>query len=217
MKKIDIDNWERKSHYNWFSSFADPTMALDVKMDITALLEFCKRRKVSSFAAVMYIACDALNKDEAFRLRVSDGEVVCIDYANVAYTIMVNDRYFVNCRARMNEGFKTFLDDVEANRKKFNGSNFVQQQYNNVSVIDDIYCSCLPWINFTSVKQPIPDNSDESKSIPRICWGKYFTEGERTYLTLNITANHALVDGINFGSVFDRIQEVFDDPERALG
>ena len=37
MKKIDISTWERKSHYEWFSSFADPSIAFDVKMDITLL------------------------------------------------------------------------------------------------------------------------------------------------------------------------------------
>lgn len=215
MKKIDLEHWERRSHYEWFSSFADPSVSMDVKMDLTALLSDCKREGVSSFAAVMYLVCKSVNANRAFRLRISGQDVVEIPFANVAYTIMVNDSRFVNCRART-QGFGVFLEDVERNRREFENSNFVQKQYNNVSVIDDIYCSCVPWVNFTSVRQPIPDRSPESKSIPRVCWGRYFREGERTYTTLNVTANHALVDGIDLAKVFEGAQTLFDGGKNSL-
>ena len=43
MKKIDLSTWERKSHYAWFSQFSNPSIALDVKMNITNVLDFCKK------------------------------------------------------------------------------------------------------------------------------------------------------------------------------
>ena len=214
MKKIDVASWDRKSHYEWFSAFADPSVAFDVKMDITELLAWCKSRGVSSFAALMYIVTESINGEEAFRLRVLGEDVVLVDYANVAYTIMVNEDTFVNCRARLNRGFRAYCEDVEANRVKFSDSNYVQDEYNDVSVVNDIYCSCVPWLNFTSVRQPVPDHIPESRSIPRACWGKYVKEGDRTYVTLNITASHALVDGLNMSRVFSAIQAGFDDPQK---
>jgi chloramphenicol O-acetyltransferase type A len=211
MKEIDLENWERKSHYEWFSSFADPSVAYDVKMNITKVLSFCKEKKMSSFSVIMYVICNCINENKAMRLRVLDDKVYEVEKANVAYTIMVNDTCFVNCRADMKNGFYAYLDDIENNKKKYNNSNYVQDEYNSTSVIDDIYCSCTPWLNFVSVKQPIPDKNPENKAIPRACWGKYYNEGDSVFMTLNITANHALVDGLDISNVFNKIQDTFDN------
>lgn len=212
MKKIDIESWERKSHYRWFSSFARPTLAMDIKLDVTNILKEAKAKHVSTFASIMYVFSEALNHNRGFRLREFHGDVVEIEHANVAYTIMVNENTFVNCRARTGLGFQTYADDFYANKKKYENSNYVQEEYNNVEIIDDIYCSCTPWINFLSVEQPIPDNNHESRSIPRLAWGAYYQEGEKTYITLNITANHALVDGIDFAKVVKEIEAMFASP-----
>ena len=211
-KIIDIENWERKSHYKWFSAFADPMVALNVKMDITNLLSFCKEQDISSFALIMYIVCECINDNNAMRLRIKGGDVIELDFANVAYTIMVNERCFVNCRAHTHFGWKKYLNDIENNRMRFINSNFIQEEYNDTTIVDDIYCSCLPWLSFLSVTQPIPDNSMESKSIPRIVWCKYYNENQRIYTTMNITANHALVDGMDLSDVYQKIQNAFNDP-----
>ena len=216
MKKIDIGTWTRRSHYEWFSSFADPTLAMNVRMDVTNLLDYCKRENVSSFAAIMYIVCRCANYNRAFRLRICGDDVVEIDYANVAYTVMTAENEFINCRAPMASGFKVYCDEVEANRLRALSKRCVQKQFNNTSIIDDIYCSCVPWVDFQSVVQPIPDKSADNKSIPRICWGKYCKQNDKVFMTLNITASHALVDGYNMSCLFNSIQQVFDKPELAL-
>ncbi len=213
MKKIDLSTWERKSHYAWFSQFADPSIAIDAKMNITNVIEFSKKRGVSSYAIIMYTICMCMNQNKAFRLRILNDEVLEIGLANVAYTIMVNDSCFVNCRANLKQGFEVYLSEVKENQIKYSNSNYIQEEYNSVAIIDDIYCSCLPWLNFSSIKQPIPDKIPESKAIPRACWGRYYTEFDCTYMTLNITANHALVDGLDMANVFNNIQKAFDDIE----
>ena len=217
MRKIDLETWERKSHYKWFSSFADPTLAMDVKMDVTEILRYCKENGISSYAAIMYVISESMNRNSAFRLRVLNGEIIEIDRANVAYTIMVNESCFVNCRARVGYGFDLYIQDVKNNQEKYNNSNFIQEEYNDTAIVDDVYCSCIPWTNFLSLRQPIPDKLPESWCIPRAAWGKYYKEGERTYMTLNLTASHALVDGIDFSRVFDIIQSGFSCPEKFIG
>ena len=126
---------------------------------------------------------------------------------------MVNESCFVNCRARTSFGFDTYIDDVKKNQEKYNNSNFIQEEYNDTAIVDDIYCSCIPWTNFLSLRQPIPDKLPESWCIPRAAWGKYYTEGDRTFMTLNLTASHALVDGIDFSRVIDAVQWGFSNPD----
>ena len=216
MKQIDIEKWARKSHYNWFSKFANPTVALDFKLDVTNLLKYCETRKLSSFSILMYAVCKCVNRNEAMRLRIKNEKVYLIDAANVAYTIMVNDHDFVNCRARTCLGLKVFLQDVEDNRQRYCNSNYIQEEYNDTSVVDDVYCSCLPWLSFLSVAQPIPDNDNSSKSIPRLCWCKYYEENKRVYTTFNITINHALVDGIDLALVCNDIQQTINNLDKCL-
>lgn len=215
-KKIDVETWERKSHFRWFSSFADPTAAVNVKTDVTGVLEYCRRNNVSSFAVIMYVICECMNAEKAFRYRILGGEPVEIPYANVGYTVLVNDSYFVNCHARTHSGFETYLSDVKGNKEKFVNNGCVQQTFNDVAVINDIYCSCVPWIAFESVTQPIPDKDAENRAIPRACWCKYYTENGRTFTTLNITADHSLVDGYDISKVFIAIQKAFDNIEDFL-
>ena len=213
MKEIDIEKWERKSHYNWFGAFANPCFSLEVRMDITRVLKFCKKNNTSSFATIMYAVCKCLNESLPFRYRILDGKVYEIPHANVAYTIAVND-YFVNTRADMTMNYFDFCKYVKNEQQKMIHSGYVQETYNNTTIVNDIYCSCVPWIDFVSAQQPIPDNMPESNCIPRVCWGKYVKKKwmNKTYMTMNITASHALVDGQDMAKAFVRIQEIFDNP-----
>ena len=217
MKKIDLSTWERQSHFAWFSQFANPSIAFDVKMDITRVLDYCKNKGLSSYSIIMYVICKCINENKAMRLRTLGDDVVEIDCANVAYTIMVNDYCFVNCRARLTEGFEVYLKDIKENKTRYTNSSYIQKEYNSIAIIDDIYCSCIPWINFMSIKQPVPDKIPESKSIPRACWGQYYNEGESIKMTLNITANHALADGKDLSDVFNNIQYSFNNIEKIIG
>ena len=47
-------------------------------------------------------------------------------------------------------------------------------------------------------------------SIPRICWGKYTESDGKFSLTLNLAANHALVDGYPLSQVAVHLQTLLD-------
>lgn len=216
MVKIDLNQWARKSHYEWFSAFADPSFSMNVRMDITALLTFCEQMRYSSFATVMYFVCTCLNTIPAFRLRTRAGEVVELDGANVAYTAMSNTGNFVNCRASLAVECEAFVREVRANKERLESDSYQQKHFNDLSIVDDIYCSCVPWVDFLSVTQPIPDHVPDNKSIPRVCWGRYSKEESGTFMTLNLTANHALVDGYEMAEAFCSIQRAFSAPQAFL-
>ena len=211
MEKIDIENWDRSSHYKWFSQFADPTLALDVRIDDTILLSFCNKEKISSFGTILYTVCYCINKIPALRLRMLNGSVVRVENANCAYTVLNDKSQFMNAHIDTSLSFKDFLRKTEENKHSFVEKHYVQKEYNSIEIIDDIYCSCAPWIDFLSVKQPIPDFSAESLSIPRVCWGKYVFDSDKAFITMNITVNHALVDGLDLALVFGNIQKTFNN------
>ncbi len=63
------------------------------------------------------------------------------------------------------------------------------------------------------MSHPMPLGDDGSLSIPRIVWGKYVEEDGRLRMTMNITADHVLMDGYQMSMAFKAVQERFDDPE----
>ena len=74
--------------------------------------------------------------------------------------------------------------------------------------VGQIFTSCVPWVEFTQVVQPVPSPGDCN---PRIVFGKYIREGERTKMPLHIQCNHALVDGYHIAEFFRIFQQINDD------
>lgn len=70
-------------------------------------------------------------------------------------------------------------------------------------------------IYFTHLTHPVP--SQPGDSVPRVSWGKYFTEGERLKMPVHVQANHAVMDGLHLGRYFLNFQELLDHPETFFG
>ena len=78
---------------------------------------------------------------------------------------------------------------------------------------DLLFLTSLPWVSFTGVIHPMCLNPD---CIPRFAFGKFFPEGERLKMPLNVQAHHALVDGVHMGRYYEIMQAYLDHPERYL-
>ena len=73
---------------------------------------------------------------------------------------------------------------------------------------DLVYITCLPWIKFTHISHTISLNKDDS--VPRISWGKYYKQGERTLLPFSVQVHHALADGYHVALFVDKLQQFID-------
>ena len=61
-KVIELKDLKKINQYNWFRTFSNPCYGLDVKMDVTKILEFSKRTNTSFFINVLYIITQELKK-----------------------------------------------------------------------------------------------------------------------------------------------------------
>ena len=206
MKKIDVESWNRRKQFNWFSTFSNPCYCINAKIDCTNVVKICKQNKKSFFVCFMYLVMKSLNSIEEFRLRYIDGEVFSFDTINPAFTVMTNAGVFENVRHEMKEDFKEFynlskkvIEDAKVEIK-------VKDEY-NTNRYDEYYLTTTPWLDFESATHPIPDDKN-SLSVPRVCWGKYSLVNDRYILTLNINVSHALVDGYPVCQAFNKIQEM---------
>ena len=68
---------------------------------------------------------------------------------------------------------------------------------------DLLFISTLPWLSYTALVQPVPAPAD---SNPRITWGRFYAEGEKTLLPVSVLCNHALVDGLHIAAFYRRLE-----------
>lgn len=211
MKFIDIENWKRKDHYNYFKQLNYPHFNICGNIDITKFYRYIKEKELPFFISILYASTKTANNIKEFRCRIRDDKVLEHETVNPSFTVMTEGEVFSFCTVKFIDGFNNF---------KTNTLKEIEKTKNNVSMKDEpgrddlLYITSIPWVSFTNITHPIQMNPVDS--IPRISWGKYFEESGKIKLPLSVQAHHALVDGIHVGQYFNTIQKILDNPQEYL-
>lgn len=207
-KIIDIESWNRSNPYKWFSTFSDPTYGFNVKIDVTNVVLYSKETKTSFFINFMYVVNKALNQIEALRYRVVNNKVRLYEYIDPTWTVRVEKLdTFDNARGKYFDEYKKYYDFNKKITEDIKNSSRIKDGYNDGDAFSDYYITCIPWLSFLSMSDPIPDNNIPSASVPRICWDKYQFSDGKYFLTLHISVSHALVDGKDLADAFNLVQD----------
>ncbi len=205
MKYIDLETYPRRSHFEFFKSYAYPYVGMTANVDVTKLIAAAKVRGGSGFLACLWAAAQAANAVPELRQRIVGEGIVEFDHCDTSHTVAMEDHTFCNCRTDCRMSLEDFLlrgKQWQEETKQRHG--FVQPGDDETSLI---FASCVPWVAFTQVIQPTPIPAD---SNPRIVFGRYIREGEKTLMPLAIQCNHALVDGYHIGEFYRIFQEIAD-------
>jgi len=211
MKYIDIENWNRKNHYNYFKQLSYPHFNICANLDITRFYQYIKENKVPFFITMLFVSTKTANSIKEFRLRIREDKVAEYETVSPSFTVMAENEVFNFCTAKFVGEFSDF---------KTNTSKEIEKAEKNVSIEDEpgrddlLYITSIPWVSFTSITHPIQMNPVDS--IPRISWGKFFEENGKIKLPMSVQVHHALVDGMHVGQYFNKIQEILDNPEKYL-
>ena len=205
MRIIDLENFPRRSHFEFFKSYAYPYVGITANVDVTNLYNAAKAMGGSPFLAFLWAAANAANSIPEMRQRIVDDGIVEYDHCDTAHTVALPDGTFVNCQTDCRRSFyefQTYGVNCQEDAKKRHG--FVQPGDDETSLI---FVSSTPWLTFTQVIQPTPIPAD---SNVRIVFGKFFEQNGRKLMPLAIQCNHALVDGLHVGQFYQKFQELAD-------
>ena len=206
IKYIDMETYPRRSHFEYFGSLAYPYVGFTANVDVTNPIRFAKERGASTFLAILYVAVKAANAVPELRQRIVDGKIAEYDYCNIGYTVALPDKTFCNCYTESRMSIEEFFVDAKARQEEaMKHPGFVNPDEDETGLI---FASCIPWLAFTQCIQPAPIPADCN---PRIVFGKYIKEGERTLMPLHIQCNHALVDGYHLSEFYRIFQELADE------
>ena len=204
MNYLDIENWNRKQHFEHFSKLLDPYFAVVVDVDVTDAFQYAKEKNVSFFALYLHACIKAINSVENLRYRIQEDKVVIHDVIHASATIPREDSTFGFSFVHFSEDFDVFNENLEKEKERIANSTDLFPPVNSE---DCIYCSALPWYNFMSHKEPI---SGFKESVSKLAFGKFVKKEGRLMMPVSIAVNHALVDGYHVGQFFESYQKELD-------
>jgi chloramphenicol O-acetyltransferase type A len=207
MKIIDINHWQRKSHFNFFSGMDYPHLNICFDVDITATRSYAKDQGLKLSNLILYFSTYAANQIPEMKTRIRDDQVVEHELVHPSFTVMGENNVFNYCNAEFGYDTLRFFQEVDENTQKIKLSDHL--------VLDDrddlIYITSLPWIKFTSIQHPI--NLNRNDSIPRLSWGRFTNKNDQWWMPYSFQVHHGLADGYHAGLFYDTFQEMLSSPE----
>ena len=209
MKRVvlDLEHYPRRAHFDYFRSLRDPYVGVTVPVDVTKLVEFCKRNRYSFFLTFLRTAVLAANRVPELRQRILGDGIVEDERCDSSHIELLEDGTYCYCSLRQDpaQPLKDYLAYAEQTRQACRKNASIEE---DEDVLGEFFISALPWLPYTDLRQPTA-GGDESN--PRITWGKY-TQDHRRRLMMPVTllAHHALVDGIHIARFYDTLQEALN-------
>jgi chloramphenicol O-acetyltransferase type A len=201
-QKLDINNWNRKEHFEFFSQMEEPFFGFTVNIDCTIAYEKAKRLDISFFNYYLHKTLIATNAIESFKYRIENGEVFVYDIINVSSTIMREDKTFGFSLIEFDEDIHKFntIAKKEIERVQ-NTTGLITRDFSDTNLI---HFSAVPWIDFTAVAHARGFNYPDS--CPKIAFGALREESGKKFMPLSIHVHHGLMDGYHVGLFLERLK-----------
>jgi chloramphenicol O-acetyltransferase type A len=202
---IDVEQWERKDHYNFFRRFEEPFFGITIEVDCTLAYKACKNSNASFFLWYLHKSLIAANETEPFRYRIEGDNVLLYDKVNASPTINRPDGTFGFSYFDYHLSFQLFSSKAQEEIEKVQRSTGLIPAIAGENVI---HYSSVPWLKFTSISHARAYSFKDS--IPKISFGK-MTEvnGIRT-MPVSVHAHHGLMDGYHVAQFMERFQDLMD-------
>jgi chloramphenicol O-acetyltransferase type A len=75
-KEINIEDWERKDYFKFFSDYEEPFWGMMSNVNCSAAYKYCKENNISFFLYYFYNSLKAVNEIKELRYRIEDNKVV---------------------------------------------------------------------------------------------------------------------------------------------
>ena len=206
---IDLDNWPRRHHFEFFKDYEIPFFNVCATVDVSRIHAWsCEEGGPSFFLASFYLSLRAANDIEPFRYRIRDDAVVVHEQIDGGSTVMREDGTF---------GFAYFDFGPSYVKFEVEGRQILDQARASSGPLLDrpdrddlIYYSIIPWVHFTGFTHA--RRIGRQDSVPRIVFGKHANLSGTRRMPVSVEVHHALLDGIDVGRFFERFQELLDNP-----
>jgi chloramphenicol O-acetyltransferase type A len=205
--RIDLETWERRAAYEFFSGFSEPYHGVCLRVDCTEAFHYAKSHRYSVFLTLLHRSLVAANRVENLKTRIVDEEVW-------RYQQIHGGSAVGRPNGTIGFGYYPFRADLEA---------FVREaslEVERVKSRDDlerhpgqdlIRYSVLPWLDFTSISHA--RDFVRRDSAPHITFGKISELHGRSTMPVSIHLHHGLADGLHVAQFVELFEKYLAAPE----
>lgn len=202
MKQLfDVEQWERKDHFNFFNRFEESFFGVCIDLDCTIAYDRCKKEEKGFFLYYLHQCLAAANAIAAFRLRIDDEKVYLYDQVHASAVINRPNGTFGFSYIDYAVDFDAFEKEakIEIERVKNSSGLIPAGSGDNV-----IHVSAMPWLKFTSLSHARSFSFKDS--CPKISFGKMTEVDGKKSMPVSIHVNHALMDGYHVSLFVEEFQ-----------
>ncbi len=207
MKYLDLENWNRKAHFDFFKGYDQPFFGITAEVDVTKAYKAAKQINCSFFLYYLHKSLVAINSLEPFKFRITEDEKVAIvDSVRAGATINRPDGTFSFSYLAYHKNFKAFGKEallVIEKIRKTTGLPYADRSQ------DVAYFSAIPWVKFTSIEHAM--HSKQHDSVPKIAFGKWEGREGKKYMPVSVHVHHALMDGVHVGQFYTLFQHLLNE------
>ena len=200
---LDLASWNRREHFEFFSSFEEPFFGLVATVDCTAALAEARQLGVPFFLYYLHRALQAVNAVENLRYRIEDGQVYCYDCIHASATIGRADHTFGFSFIEQQDELATFVRGAQVEIAAVQASPGLRLSPATARP-DVIHFSALPWVRFTGLTHA--RSFGHPDSCPKISVGQTYQQGAATLLPVAVNVHHGLADGYHVGLFLTEFQ-----------
>jgi chloramphenicol O-acetyltransferase type A len=207
MQYIDLDTWDRKDYFEAYLDNDFPYINIGAALDVTHLIEFSKKNDLSSYLTLVHTAHQVAESIVNFRYRIRQGRPVANERMSLSFTHLAPGRdLFINVTIDPPDDLMEFHARARA-RIERQGAELGLRELKDR--LDIIMYSAVPWIQYTHFVRTLVKAGVDSN--PKMSWGKYFEQGDRTLVTFSVQVHHGLMDGFHVGRYFAELQRRVDE------
>lgn len=207
---IDMNTWERKSNYEFFLNFQNPTISITSEVECGGAKERAKASGQSFFLHYLYAVLRAVNEIPEFRFRIDwEYRVVYFDTIDILTPIKVkeNGRFFT-VRIPWKEDFDTFYTEAKAVIDAIDpeGEPYTAEQTGKNELLDVVLLSATPDLYFTSLT--CTQEHRHGSNYPLMNAGKAVIREGKLVMPIAMTIHHGFIDGHHLSLFFKKVEEL---------
>ena len=199
--QIDIANWKRSHHYNFFKNFEQPFFGVCTEINCTAAYNYCKAYRQSFLMYYLHKSLLAANQVKEFKYRMKGGGVVEYHQISGSITVLRNDETFGFAYFDYTTNFGEFARQA---RQVIDAEKLAAGEELKFGPDSVIHYSILPDIKFTSMQHAQMLTANDS--VPKVVFGKLDFRDGQAWLPVSVHVHHALCDGFHVGQFIKAYQ-----------
>ncbi|MBS7007166.1 chloramphenicol acetyltransferase [Anaerostipes sp.] len=202
---IDMDTWERREHFQYYTEIIKCGYSLTADLDVTDFLKLIRQKDLKFYPSFVYCVSSVVNRLKEFKMGLSEeGLPVIWDSVHPSYTVFHEDDHtFSDLWTYYSEDFSSFYQAMTEDMNTYGNNKGIKGRPGQPQ---NFFCiSCVPWLSYTGLSTMSAEGSPNL--FPIITCGKYHKTHGRYKMPLTVTISHAAADGYHTTLLINQIQE----------